>query len=100
MVILQDTVAHPLPAWNILRRLDIVRVIRNLSDKNNPRLLVQRIVGYPVSADLVAVFLQLADRLLVKPSSGLMPELNGGVELSDVIVAQPRGQRVQQKLRV
>ena len=35
MVIFQNTIAHPFPAWNVFGTLNIIRMIRNRSKKDH-----------------------------------------------------------------
>ncbi len=48
MIVFQDTAAHPLPARDILGQLDIVGIVRDLTDEYDPGFLAQRIVRYPL----------------------------------------------------
>ena len=88
MVIFQDTVAHSLPARNILRRLDIVRMIRYLSDEYDTGLLVPRIIGNPVPFDPIPMVLQFPDRFFIQTAAGFMPELNGRIKFFDIIIPE------------
>ena len=88
MVVFQDAVAHPLPARNILRRFDIVRVIRNFTDKHNTGFFVQCIIGNSVSLYLITMRHQFADGILIQTAARLVPEFNRSVDFLEIIVAQ------------
>ena len=52
MVVFEDTVAHSLPAWDILAGFYVVRVVRDFSYKNHARLFIRRIIGNSVYASV------------------------------------------------
>ena len=84
MIVFQDTAAHPLPAGDILSQLDIVGIVRDLTDEYDPGFLIQRIVRYPVALNLIAVLHKLLYHVFIQPASRLMPELDRRIEVGSV----------------
>lgn len=97
VVVLQNAVAHALPAGNILGGADVVGVVGNLSDEDHPGLPAARVAGDTVPPDVVAVLLQFADDPLVQPSARPVPKGDGGLELLHVVALQPQRQGIEQK---
>ena len=88
MVIFQNTVAHPFPAWYIFRAFDIIGMVGNRSKKNNTGIFVDCIVRDTIPPYVISLFHKLTDCFLRQPSSGLTPEMDGGVKLFHIIIPQ------------
>ena len=94
MIVFQDTIAHPFPTGDVLCRLDVICIVRDISDKDDSRVLHQGIVGYSVAADVVAMVNQLLYHILFQASAGLMPEFNRGSEFLYIVIAQSGGKGI------
>ncbi len=66
-------------------------MVRDLSVKDDARVFHEGVVRYTVAPDLVAVCDQFLDRLLLETAADIVPEINGSLELLDIIVPQADG---------
>ena len=97
MVIFQDTVTHPLPAWNIFCGFDIVCVIWYLSNKNYSGIFVYCIIWHTISLNVISMIYQFLNGLLWQAASRLMPEFNWSAILFYIIIPKPHRKRIEQK---
>ena len=69
MIVFQDAVAHPLPAWDILGGFDVVGMIGDASQKHHARGFHDGVVGDSVEPNPIALFQKLGNDLLIQSAT-------------------------------